>query len=131
MKNLVNVINDARDNGYTVFGIRTIEKEAGFLNVGDTCPDSYDWDVENDCSTRETTGKTLNGACAVEINFSEWADAEEIQNAIENTLEAASAYFGEQKVLITGKYYEYGYDECANGLHEIIIEDATVLAIVE
>lgn len=68
MNSLLNTVKNAAEKGYHVFGIRRIWEEAGLLNVGDWCPDSYDWDYENDISTRETTGTTLNGACAVVID---------------------------------------------------------------
>lgn len=59
---LVNCMKKAKKSGYCVFGIRVMD---GSLKIGDSVPDSYDWDIVNDCSTYVTTGETLGGACAV------------------------------------------------------------------
>lgn len=133
MKNtneLVEAMKVAKENGYNVFGIRTVENDAGILNVGDECPDSYNWDFELDCSTRETTGEKLNGACAVEIRtdtlMMDGDDDEDIAEEIERAFEKAAYYYGEQVLLIGGKFgCEHGDDD-----GEVIIEMADVLAIV-
>ena len=41
MQNLVNEIKTAYENGYRFFGIRNISTQMYKLNVGDTCPNSY------------------------------------------------------------------------------------------
>ncbi len=131
MKELVEAMKKAKAEGYNVFGIRVIENEAGVLNVGDACPDSYDWDYELDCSTRDTTGEKLGGACAIEINTSmlllDGDDDEDVAAEIEKAIKNSACYYGEQVLLIGGKFgSEYGNDE-----HEIIIELADVLAKVD
>lgn len=130
MTNLVETIKAAAEKGYHVFGIRRIWEEAGLLNVGDWCPDSYDWDYENDISTRETTGTTLDGACAVVIDtnhlFLDGSDDEELEERIGKALKASEIYYSDETMLIGGRDgYEYGYDD-----DEVIIRDADVLAIV-
>lgn len=130
MTNLVEIIKAAAEKGYHVFGIRRIWEEAGLLNVGDWCPDSYDWDYENDISTRETTGTTLDGACAVVIDtnhlFLDGSDDEELEERIGKALKASEIYYSDETMLIGGRDgYEYGYDD-----DEVIIRDADVLAIV-
>ena len=130
-KELVEAMKQATESGYHVFGIRTIENPAGVLNVGDSVPDSYDWDYENDISTRETTGETLPGACAIQI-FSDdlWLDGtddDETEAAICDAVKKSSVYYGEQVLLIAGKgRYLYGSD-----LDEIIIADADVIGVVK
>ena len=131
MKELVKAMKKAKAEGYNAFGIRVIENEAGALNVGDACPDSYNWDYELDCSTRETTGEKLDGACAVEIDTTmlmlDGDDDEDVAAEIEKAIRNAACYFGEQVLLIGGKFgSERGDDE-----NEIIIELADVLAIVK
>lgn len=131
MKELVEAMKKAKADGYNAFGIRVIENEAGVLNVGDACPDSYDWDYELDCSTRDTTGEKLGGACAIEINTSmlllDGDDDEDVVAEIEKAIKNSACYYGEQVLLIGGKFgSEYGNDE-----HEIIIELADVLAKVD
>lgn len=131
MTNLVETIKAAAEKGYHVFGIRRIWEEAGLLKVGDLCPDSYDWDYENDISTRETTGETLNGACAVVIDtnhlFLDGSDDDELEEAIEKAMKTSKGYYGDQTLLIGGNdHWEYGWDE-----YEVIIRDAKVLAVIE
>lgn len=131
IKKLVEAMKSATEDLYDCFGIRTIEAEAGNLQVGDSVPDSYDWDYDLDCSTRETTGETLPGACAIRINtdglYLDGSDDEEAAQAIESALERAKIYFGAQVLLIGGKHgYVLGDDAC-----EIIIRDADVIAILE
>lgn len=46
LNELMAAMKQAYENGYMDFGVRTIENEAGILNVGDSVPDSYDWDYE-------------------------------------------------------------------------------------
>lgn len=130
MKQLVEAMKKAKEEGYNAFGIRVVENAAGILSVGDACPDSYNWDFDLDCSTRETTGEKLNGACAVEIDTSmlllDGDDDEDAAAEIEKALKNAAPYWGEQVLLIGGKFgYERGDDE-----NEIIIELADVLAVV-
>lgn len=133
MNELIDAMKQAKESGYNVFGIRVVENDAGILNVGDWCPDSYDWDHELDCSTRDTTGETLNGACAVGIDTSclmlDGEDDEDAAAEIEKAVEKSEAagYWGDQMLLIAGSDgCEYGDDE-----NEIIIENAKVIAIVE
>ena len=129
-KELVELMKKAAENGYHIFGIRIIENEAGVLSVGDNVPDSYDWDIEADVSTRETTGETLPGACAIEINANDlWLDGsddDEAEKAISEAVKKSKVYYGEQILMIAGKgRYEYGNDQ-----DEIIISNADVIGIV-
>lgn len=133
MNELIEAMKKARENGCTHFGIRIVDNDAGILHVGDLCPDSYNWDFELDCSTRETTGETLNGACAVEIDTSmlmlDGDDDEDVAAEIEKAVQQSESagYWGEQMLLIAGSdSCEYGDDE-----NEIIIENAEVIAIVK
>lgn len=127
MQNLVNEIKTAYENGYRFFGVRNITRELDKLNVGDACPNSYDWDIENDCSTYCTTGETLNGASAVHVNTDPvWDDDTEMQEALETAIEQAKNYYDGVLYLIASKEnYDWGSDE-----NEIVLEDATVIAIV-
>ena len=127
INDLINAMRKAYESGYKYFGIRTIEDGLPLLSVGDSVPDSYDWDWEEDCSTRETTGETLNGACAVGINSFVWEDTDdEIAEAISKAVEMSMDYPDGQKLLIGSKYgYEYGNDP-----DEMILEAADVIAII-
>lgn len=46
------------------WGIRGLCPDEEY-EIGDTPRESYDWDLEWDCSTRSTTGETIGGTCAV------------------------------------------------------------------
>lgn len=131
---LVREMVDAYERGYDAFGIRTVENAAGVLEVGDSVPDSYSWDYDADVSTRETTGETLNGASAVQIesdrlafDLEDPADVADMEAAIRKAAENADVYVGEQVLLIGGKDgFEHGDDR-----NEIVIPDAEVLAVVQ
>ena len=127
MQNLVNEIKTAYENGYRFFGIRNISTQMYKLNVGDTCPNSYDWDFEYDRSTYGATGETLNGASAIHVNTDPvWDDDNEMQEALETAIEQAKNYYDGVLYLIASKEnYDWGSDE-----NEIVLEDATVIAIV-
>ena len=43
VQNLVNTLKTSYENGYRFFGVRNISTQMYKLNVGDTCPNSYDW----------------------------------------------------------------------------------------
>lgn len=129
-KELLNTIKTAKENGYRFFGIRALTDDEENLKAGDHCRDSYDWDIENDCSAYATTGETLNGACAVSIDrdgffLTDFNSEEEDLDAIEAAVKDAFAY-GEKLAVIGSKEgYENGADE-----NEIILEDADVLEVI-
>ena len=127
MQNLVNEIKTAYENGYRFFGIRNISTQMYKLNVGDTCPNSYDWEFEYDRSTYGTTGETLNGASAIHVNTDPvWDDDNEMQEALETAIEQAKNYYDGVLYLIASKEnYDWGSDE-----NEIVLENATVIAVV-
>ena len=128
VQNLVNTIKTSYENGYRFFGIRNISTQMYKLSIGDTCPNSYDWDFENDCSTYGTTGETLNGASAIHVNTDPVCNEDnEMQEALETAIEQAKNYYNGVLYLIASKEnYDWGSDE-----NEIVLEDATVLAIIE
>lgn len=128
---LMEVIKAKYAEGYNAFGIRNICDRFGRLEVGDNVPNSYDWDIEADCSTYHTTGETLNGACAVGINVGTlWLDGhddEELAEIIEEALKESKVYSFGEAMLIGGKDgCEYGNDP-----GEFIIRNAVVLAVID
>ena len=132
MHNLEAAVDKAFYEGYRVFGIRVVDDESNILKVGDSVPDSYGWDYDEDVSTRETTGEKLPGACAIEIKTDtifpmEEEDYERLGERIEEALKESNGYYGNQTILIGGKgNREYGMDP-----GEIIIEDADVIAVLD
>lgn len=132
MEELIKIMREANENGFRGFGIRSVETEiTGYVNVGDILPESYDWDMENDCSTYYTTKETLPGTCAIWIS-TDWINYDDdrdsnILKSLESALKIAHTYYGDEYVLLGSKEYgEWGWDE-----REIILEDAQVLAIIE
>lgn len=132
MEELLNIMKAAHKDGFRSFGIRSINTRiSGRANVGDVLPESYDWDIEQDCSTYDTTGETLSGTCAVWVN-TEWINYDDewdsdILKSLEAGLKIAHSYYGDEYVLVGSKEGgEWGNDE-----REIILEDAQVLAIIE
>lgn len=94
------------DHGLSGFwGIRGLCPDEEY-EIGDTPRESYDWDLEWDCSTRSTTGETIGGTCAVCI-----ADTEDIRS-IERAMEGAGLYAGPggRMALIHADLGEYGND---------------------
>lgn len=109
--------------GFNVYAVRALQDDE-VCEIGTICRESYDWDYENDCSTYETTGETLDGTCGYHLVN---VDADSTESEI---IEVAKAqlkncnYYG-QKVIIGGKRYEFGED-----FNEVIIEDAEILEIL-
>lgn len=129
-KELLNTIKAAKENGYRFFGIRALTDDEENLKAGDRCRDSYDWDVENDCSTYATTGATLNGACAVSIDrdgffLTDFNSEDEDRDAIEAAVKDAFSYGKKLAVIGSKEGYENGADE-----NEIILEYADVLEVI-
>lgn len=111
-------IEMAKENGYSVFGLRIIDDESDTheYHVGEYVPDSYDWDFDQDCSTRETDGRTLPGASAIRIG-DDWM--EDAQEAVETAMQLSKNYVGHTVLVIAGESYQYGDDD-----NEVIIRDA-------
>lgn len=114
----------ALDSGYGYIGIRAIDTDNDTFDyeVGKYVPDSYDWDHDLDCSTRETTGETLNGASAIAIKANSMMEPEEIEALVSDALNKLGGYIGNLKVIIAGNDIGYGEDE-----DEYIIKDATMI----
>jgi hypothetical protein len=77
-------------------GIRATRKDEHYA-VEDECRESYDWDLENDCSTYFTTGETAGGTCGIAID----TDAETAEELAERIADAVTAFskmgYGDKK----------------------------------
>ena len=126
MMNVAEILKKVNDEGYGVVAIRHCAEDEEY-NVGDICRNSFDWNYELDHSTYEDEEQVeLNGTCGLHIVGFENLDEEEVEEATElfnKAMEKANIYSG-QIVIIAGNSFEYGNDE-----HEVIIEDAEVIAI--
>ena len=70
-----------------LFGIRAV-RDAEEYSVGDIAEESFEWDLEHDCSTYFTTGERTDGTCAVgdwiEVDDEDDLNISKIKSAIEN-----------------------------------------------
>lgn len=121
---LKEIAKEIIENGYEVVGVRTLEEDENY-KVGDTCRESYEWDLEKDCSTYYTTGEKAGGTCATFIQYEkDWTSEDELIKAIQEAYERNLEYQGD-KVVIGGNTIntEYGHaDE-----DEVRIEEAEVI----
>lgn len=121
---VLETLRNAYANGYRYFGVRVVPEE---VEVGQRLAPSYDWDMENDCSS----DTQLSGTCAVffDVDYIDWNDDDynsEIINSLESAIAQSENYDGAQTVIIASKtHYENGWDE-----NEIILEDADVVEVI-
>lgn len=94
------------EKNYAVVGVRSLCEDEHY-EVGDYCRESYEWDLEHDCSTYDLYGEEgmkAGGTCAtyIETNYFETDDWErELAKRIEEAIEYNKGYGGEQ-VIIAG-----------------------------
>lgn len=104
----IEIAKEALEESF-VLGVRGLTKDESY-QVGDTVRDSYEWDLENDCSTYHTTGETANGVCCVAVKM-DVETAEELVSNIEAAIKEASKYgdVGCDTVLIAGRSVNNDY----------------------
>ncbi len=85
-----------------LFGIRTLEDDENY-KIGDTARNSYEWDVENDCSTYYTTGEECDGTCATGDWIDNWDEREDIEVKVNEWIKKNYYYSGAKQVLVFGK----------------------------
>lgn len=120
-------------------GVRGLQEDEEY-KVGDSCRESYEWDLELDCSTYDTDGEeglTVGGTCATDVErniMSEYTDdwedeayLNQVADAIKKAVELNEDYGVGPQVIIAG-------DDINNNIeaddHEVRIVDAKVIAIV-
>lgn len=111
-----------------ILGVRGLTKDESY-QIGDSVRPSYEWDLENDCSTYFTTGELAGGTCCIAVNM-DVETAEELVMNIEDAIKKASKYGddGCETVIIAGRDTtgnDYQMDD-----DEIRIKNAWVEAIV-
>jgi hypothetical protein len=99
-------------------------------SVDDECRESFEWDLDNDCSSYHTTGETAGGTCGFAID-TDVDSPEELVTKIEEALIAFNkigyGYVGGQTILIAGRSTNSDYQMDNN---EIRIRGAWVQAIL-
>lgn len=110
-------------------GVRSLCDDEHY-EVGDICRESYEWDIENDCSAYYTTGQKAGGTCAtyVETQYFETDDEiSELAKRIEEAVRKNAEYGGHTQVLIASRYVNNdGYFDP----EEIRLIEAEVLAVI-
>lgn len=124
MTNFKKIAQEIIDNDFYVAGVRAICNDEEY-NIGDIARDSYEWDLENDCSTYETTGESANGTCAITVEIS--YDVDELAEKIKNAAKKALNYGNQLVVLAGNSVNNDGYFD----IGEIRIIDAKVIAFIE
>lgn len=122
MKNFIETIKSAKVEGFRFFGIRVVPE---IVTVGQQLAPSHDWDMENDCPSADL----LPGTCALwlDVDGLLYDDEQEVEANIEDAIKRSEVYDGPMTVLVGSKTgYEDGWD-----VGEVILEDATVLAMVK
>lgn len=98
------IAKEILENNYLA-GVRALADDEDY-KVGDYCRDSYEWDLENDCSTYHTTGELANGTCATMIETEQFKtddwETELIEN-IKKALEANKDRYGDKQVIVVSK----------------------------
>lgn len=98
------IAKEILENNYLA-GVRALADDEEY-RVGDYCRDSYEWDLENDCSTYHTTGELANGTCAtmIETEYFKTDDWEtELAENIKKALEANKERYGDKQVIVVSK----------------------------
>ena len=122
-------------DGWDYIGVRACCPDEKY-NVGDTCRESYEWDIEHDCSTYDLhgeDGEKAGGTCCTAV--ATWADSiddpNELAARIERAVQDNAIYkwHGGQQVIIAGNH-EDSRDVGMLDDGEIRIVDAVVVAVV-
>ena len=101
------------ENNYAVVGVRSLQEDEHY-EVGDYCRESYEWDLEHDCSTYDLygeEGEKAGGTCAtyIETDYFETDDWEvELAKRIEEAIEDNKVYGGEQVIIAGDGDYTIG-----------------------
>lgn len=98
------IAKEILENNYLA-GVRALADDEEY-QVGDYCRDSYEWDLENDCSTYHTTGEIANGTCAtmIETEYFKTDDWEtELAENIKKAVEANKERYGDKQVIVVSK----------------------------
>lgn len=132
MTNYIELAQKIIEEGYEVVGVRNAYDDENYA-IGDTCRESYEWDLAEDCSTYHTTGLTAGGTCAtqIDVDTTYYATNDHVTELAENIAKIVKqneVYCGESQIVIAG------YDTCTeydlSDENEVRIVDAEVIANV-
>lgn len=129
MENLISIIKaELEKHSEILVGFRGLVEDESY-QVGDTARDSYEWDLENDCSAYYTTGDQTDGTCAIG-GWIGWLDEdEEIEEKL-NTWKEEVSYYGDSDEVA----FLIGLSEGTYGTQdpgEVRIKSAAVMALIK
>jgi hypothetical protein len=128
MQKYLELAQQILNQNYYAVGVRSVCEDEKYV-VGDDCRQSYDWDVENDCSTYQTTGELAGGTCATHIDtqaFDKDDRAAELAERIAEIVKTNSVYGGQQ-IIIAGNSVN---NDMMNDPGEVRIRNAFVIAVL-
>ena len=119
------------ENNYAYVGVRSLCEDEQY-EIGDYCRESYEWDVEHDCSTYDLHGedglKAGGTCCTVVATWNDYIDEPaELAERIEKAIQQNRVYGGPQVIIAGNRVNNDGmFDQ-----DEIRIVNAKVIHIVE
>ncbi len=99
------VVQTIIENEIEYFGVRTLAEDEDY-KVGDECRESYEWNIEHDCSTYDLDGEdgeTADGTCVTMAYADCYDDEEEIEKALETAIKANKGYGLATRAIIAGE----------------------------
>lgn len=129
MTNFIDIAKEIIEKRFYAVGVRSLCEDEQY-SIGDYCRESYEWDIEEDCSTYYTTGETANGTCATHIDnqyFTTNDEVIELAERIAQVVKENQDNYGGQQIIIAGNQIN------RDGLFdsdEIRIANAIVIGIV-
>lgn len=128
MQKYIELAEKMLNGNISIIGIRALCDDEQY-EVGDKCRESYEWDIENDCSTYDTTGEKANGTCATHVDTNYFKTENHVIELAERirTIQEKNRVYGKNQVVIAGErvnndgYFDEG---------EIRIVNAYVLEVL-
>lgn len=122
----LSIAQEILDNNYNVVGVRSVCDDENY-SIGDDCRQSYDWDLENDCSTYDTTQVLAGGTCATHIDTQYFATNDHVSELAERiaTIVNDNSVYGGQQVIVAGNGVN---NDMMNDPGEVRIRNAFVIS---
>lgn len=130
MEKYIEIAKEIIDENYGVVGVRGLSEDETY-KVGDDCRESYEWDLEADCTTYFTTGLKAGGTCATHIENSYYEtdnEITELANRIAEAVKENEAYAIDKQVIIAGN--DGIVTDMPLDLGEVRIRNAFVIAVL-
>lgn len=121
------------EEGWAYIGVRSLCDDEQY-EVGDYCRESYEWDLEHDCSTYDLHGeegeKAGGTCCTVAATWADYIDdPAELAEKIEKAIKENIGYGGRQVIIAGNEENNLNAGTLDDG--EIRIVNAVVVGIVD